>query len=210
MLRHVVVAAFAVTLVVGVVAASERLDRGMLDPAWFGEGVSFRSPKDVDYLWVKPGFSLQGRTLHIQGWEDPVFLADDKKRDAKDAAKAMELTELMPGRLRGALMLVLSGVAQVSRDGGEIAVTGRFVDCNAGSKAAKWIVGMGAGSATATWDLKFADAETGELLVAVHHRSVSGTAMSDIDDKIIKWLEKFGEAARADFAVFHGAKPATR
>lgn len=207
--RTVIITVAAVVLSVVVMAAA-RLDKGMLDPDWFGDDVQFRTTKDIDYLWVKSGFSLQGRTLHILPWSDPVFLAEDKKRDAKDAAKAMELSEVMPGRLRGALMLSLGGMAQVSRDEGDVAVTGRFVDCNAGSKAAKWIVGMGAGSATATWDLKFTDATSGEVLVAVHHRAVSGTTMSEIDDKIIKWLEKFGESARSDFADFRNGKPATR
>jgi hypothetical protein len=200
----------AAILLAALAMSAARLDKGMLDPDWFGEGVQFRTTKDIDYLWVKPGFSLQGRTLHIRPWSDPVFLAEDKKRDAKDAAKAMELTEVMPGRLRGALMLLLGGIAQVSRDEGDVAVTGRFVDCNAGSKAAKWIVGMGAGSATATWDLRFTDVSSGEVLVAVHHRAVSGTTMSEIDDKIIKWLEKFGESAKTGFADFYQGKPATR
>lgn len=52
---------------------------------------------------------------------------------------------------------------------------------------------MGAGASNATWDLKFVDRQTGELLLALHHRTMSGTHMSEIDDKIIKWLEKFGE-----------------
>ncbi len=185
----------AVAVVTAGVAGAENLDEGLLDPGWFGGGVEFRKTDDIDYLWVKPGLDLAGRTLQVDVWDDPVMLAK-KKRDAKDAAKASELTDSFPGRLRGALTHALDGIATVSRKEGDVVVVGRIVDCNAGSKAAKWMIGMGAGASNATWDLKFVDRASGELLLAVHHRAISGTTMSEIDDKIIKWLEEFGETLK--------------
>ncbi len=186
----------AAAVLIAAAAGAEKLDEGLLDPAWFGgSDLQFRKTDEIDYLWVKPGFSLAGRTLHIDAWDDPVMLAK-KKRDPKDAAKASELTDTFPARLRGALSHALDGIATVSRKDGDVLVVGRIVDCNAGSKAAKWIVGMGAGASNATWDLKFVDRSSGELLLAVHHRAVSATTMSEIDDKIIKWLEKFGETLK--------------
>lgn len=171
-------------------ARAEKLDEGLLDPEWFGEEVEFRKTDEVDYLWVAPDFDVRRRTLHIDTWEDPVMLAK-KKRDPKDAARAAELTDTFPGRLRGALSHSLDRIAVVSRKEGDVLVVGRIVDCNAGSKAAKWIVGMGAGASSVTWDIKFVDRDSKELLLAVHHRVISGTYMSEVDDKIIKWLEKF-------------------
>lgn len=193
--RSTVVLSIAAAVLTAGAARAEKLDDGLLDLDWFGGDVEFRTTDEIDYLWVKPDFDLSGRTLHIDVWDDPVMLAK-KKRDAKDAAKASELTDSFPDRLRGALSHSLDGIATVSRKEGDVVVTGRIVDCNAGSKAAKWIVGMGAGSSNATWDLKFVDRESGQLLLALHHRAVSGTTMSEIDDKIIKWLEKLGEALR--------------
>jgi hypothetical protein len=186
----------------------KKLDKGLLDPAWFGPNVEFRTTEDIDYIWARPGFSLKGRKLHIEKWSDPEFLGEE--REARDSAKASELTEVMPSRLRGALASTLSGIAEVSRDEGDIMVTGRIVDCESGSKAAKMWVGFGAGKAYATWDIKFTDMATGEVLVAVHHRSISGTAYSEIDDKIAKWLEKFGEALRDDLAVVASGKVARK
>lgn len=198
------VALFAVG---GGAAWAQKLDDGLLDPAWFGAEVEFRETDDIDYFWVKPGFDLQGRTLFVGPWEDPVMLAK-KKRDPKDSAKASELTDLFPGRLRGALSHALSGIATVSRDSGDVAVVGRIVDCNAGSKAAKMMIGWGAGSSNATWDLKFVDRASGELLLAVHHRVVSGTTMSEVDDKIIKWLETFAETLKkGPYGVYQKGKP---
>lgn len=190
--------------------AAGRLDKGLLDPAWFGQDLEFRKAEDIDYLWVADGFSLQGKTLKIADWEDPEFLG--KKRDAKDSARAYDVTASMPNWLRGGLGNALKGVAEVSRDKGDIVLTGRLVDCNAGSKAAKWLVGMGAGSAAATWDMKFVDAQSGQLLAAIHHRAISGTAMSEIDDKIIKWLdEALGPALRAGLAgTYASAEPARK
>lgn len=191
----------------GAAAWAQKLDDGLLDPGWFGGELEFRRTDDIDYLWVKPGFDLKGRTLFVDTWDDPAMLAR-KKRDPKDAAKASELTDTFPGRLRGALSLALDGTATVSRKSGDVVVVGRIVDCNAGSKAAKWIIGMGAGASNATWDVKFVDRASGELLLAVHHRVISGTTMSEVDDKIIKWLEKFAEALKEGArAVYDNGKP---
>jgi len=165
------------------------LDDGLLDPAWFGEGVSFAKGDDVDFFWIKPGLDLSGRVLWMKPWEDPAMLR--KGRDGKDNAKATELTDSFPGMLRGALTGAFNGKAKVSRTEGDLTLIGRFVDANAGSKAAKWLIGLGAGSETATWDLKVVDPKTGELLLAVHHRAISGTAMSTIQDKLVKWSDKF-------------------
>lgn len=185
-----------------------KLDKGLLDPSWFGPDVEFRTTDEIDYIWVKPGFTVKGRKLNIDKWSDPSFLRDD--RDAKDSAKAAELTEVMPSRLRGALAASLTGVAEASREEGDIVVSGRIVDCNAGSRAAKFWVGMGAGAASVTFDIKLTDKASGELLAAIHHRAVSGTAMSEIDDKVAKWLEKFGQALKDDLAVAASGKPAKK
>ncbi len=148
-IRRMTIALWVAVALVGT-AGAQKLDEGLLDPAWFGREVEFRKTDEIDYLWVKPGLDLAGRTLHVDAWDDPVMLAK-KKRDPKDAAKASELTDTFPGRLRGALSHSLDGIATVSRKEGDVVVTGRIVDCNAGSKAAKWIVGMGAGASNATW-----------------------------------------------------------
>jgi hypothetical protein len=185
--------------------AAAQLDEGQLEPAWFGAGsMEFHKTENVDYLWVKPGFSLQGKTLWIKPWQEPVWLGG--KRDGKDHAKAEELTELMPARLKGSLGAALGDGAKVSREEGDVVLEGRFVDVNAGSKMAKWMIGMGAGSATATWDMKITDKATGELLAAVHHRSISGTHMSDIQDKVVKWIGEFGGALAGDLKEYGAGK----
>ncbi len=164
-------------------------DDGLLDPAWFGKSITFAKSDDVDFFWVKPGLDLTGHTLFMKPWEDPAMLR--KGRDGKDNAKATEITDSFPGMLRGALTGAFNGKAKVSRTEGDLTLIGRFVDVNAGSKAAKFWLGLGAGSETATWDLKIVDPMTGDLLLAVHHRAVSGSAMSNIQDKLVKWADKF-------------------
>lgn len=169
-------------------SGGQELDNGLLDASWFGGALDWRQGGDIDYLWVREGFSLDGTTVHVASWQEPAFLGKD--RDTKDKARAHELTDNMPRWLRGVLASALSGRAEVSSEGGDLRLEGRFVDVNAGSNAAKWLVGFGAGSATATWDMKLVDVETGEILAGFHHRSVSGTSMSDVDDKIVKWLDQ--------------------
>jgi hypothetical protein len=165
------------------------LDDGLLDPSWFGDNIAFTKGDEVDFFWIKPGLDLTGRTLFMKPWEDPAMLK--KGRDGKDNAKATEITDSFPGMLRGALSGAFNGKTKVSRNEGDLTLTGRFVDANAGSKAAKWLIGLGAGSESATWDLKILDPKSGEVLLAVHHRAISGTAMSNIQDKLVKWADKF-------------------
>lgn len=191
--------------------AAGRLDDGLLDPAWFGQDVAFHTSDRLDYFWVKPGLSLEGARIQVAEWPDPVFLGSKADVDNKDSARAFELSGSMPNWIRGALSNALAGYAEVSRDDGDYVLSGRFVDVNAGNQVAKWMVGLGAGSATATWDMKLTDKATGELVAAIHHRSISGTHMSDIDDKILKWLDKdFGPAVRQELSDYASAKVARK
>lgn len=170
-------------------AAPVFLDNGLLDPSWFGDSVAFAKGDDIDFFWMKEGLNLTNHVIYMKPWEDPTMLK--KGRDGKDNARATEITDSFPGILRGAITGALTGKAKASRTEGDIVLIGRFVDANAGSKVAKWMIGLGAGSESATWDLKLVDAKTGELLLAVHHRSMSGTAMTNISDKLAKWASKF-------------------
>jgi len=167
------------------------LDEGLLDPNWFGPEVTFTKHDEVDFFWIKPGLDLTGRTLFMKPWDDPVMLK--KGRDGKDNAKATALTDTLPATLRGALSGALNGKAKVSRNEGDVEVLGRIADCNAGSSAAKWLVGFGAGQENVTFDIKLVDAKSKELLVAIHHRTISGTNLSNIEGKLVKWADKFGQ-----------------
>ena len=60
-------------------------DDGRLDRSWFGAvAPEFHRCEEerceldgdevaYDYLWVRPGFSLEGRTLHLAPWEPGAF-----------------------------------------------------------------------------------------------------------------------------------------
>jgi hypothetical protein len=171
-------------------AEETRLDDGLLDPAWFGPAVTFKKTDVIDYVWVKPGFSLKGKSLRVEGWPDPVFLREDRK--ARDAAMAFQLAEKMPRHIRTVLMHELQGVAQVVPEGGDLLLSGRLVD----------YVGKGtmrASSPQATWDMKITDAKSGELLAAVHHRRLM--SISTVEERIVMWLEEFGRALHDDLKI---------
>jgi hypothetical protein len=182
----------------GAAGEGKRLDDGRLDPAWFGPGVEFRTTSVIDYVWVKPGFSIKGKKLRVEKWPDPQFLG--KERRGRDAARAYELAESMPVRIRSVLRASLQGVAEVVPEGGDLVLSGRLVDYVAKGT-------MGASSPQATWDMKIADAASGEVLVAVHHRKL--ISLSTVEQRIDMWLEKFGEALRDDLAVAATGEPDT-
>src|SRR5437867_8674193 len=174
----------------GSAGEAKSLDDGRLDPGWFGPGVEFRTTSVIDYVWVKPGFSLKGKKLRIEAWPDPVIVA--KERRPRDAARAYELAELMPLRLRTILRRSLEEFAEVTTEGGDLVLNGRLVDYVAKGT-------MGKSSPQATWDIKITDAASGELLAAVHHRKL--ISLSTVEERIDMWLEKFGEALRDDLAI---------
>jgi hypothetical protein len=185
----------------GALGEADRLDGGLLDPQWLGVtggAEEWRRSEKIDYLWVKPGFSIEGKTLSVEPWSAPVFL--NSERDNADSKLALLLTETMPGRLESAFSA--AGVTGVSRSGGDILVTGRIVDCNAGSTFLRLMSGSGVLVGNATWDIKLVDAATGETLAAVHHRGVSGGDSRNLGEKVNRWLTRvFAPALHDSFAV---------
>ena len=168
------------------------LDDGRLDPAYFGGTLQFREADEIDYLWVKDGFTLDGRTLHFAPWPEPE-LRGEGERDTNDRRLAREMSEDLPEMFQEAFAAALKGRANASTTAGDIQVEGRIVDCSTGNTAAKMLVGFGAGAGNTTFDLKFRDAKTGELLAAVHQRVVSGTSWSTTDGKLANWIDEFAE-----------------
>jgi len=178
-----------------VLAAGGGLDDGRLQMSWFGEDLSFVEADEIDYLWVKEGFGIDGRSFVFPAWPQPEFVgekASDRDQDDKDLAKQMNA--VMPELFAREWGEVWKGKgATTSLESGDVRVEGRIVDCTTGSRAAKIMVGWGAGAGGTTIDLKFTDATSGELLAAVHHRVVSGTSWSTTDSKLKKWIKEVGE-----------------
>ena len=175
-------------------SAGRQLDEGKLDTAWFGDDREFRKADEIDYLWVKPGFSLSGKKIQFAEWNEPKFLGEKAgERDAKDKRLANNLTGDLPEIFAEAIRNGLAGTVTVVKSGGNVKAVGRIVDCTEGSTAAKFWVGMGAGSGSTTFDLKFIDVKSGELVAAIHHRVVSGTNLSTTDSKFVKWVDEFAD-----------------
>lgn len=167
------------------------LDDGRLEVTWFGSGIEFRRPDDIDYLWVKPGFSLDGQKLSFATWPEPQFLGEGaEKRDVKDKRLANQMNSAMPETFAEAFRNAFGSRLKVVDKGATVRVTGRLVDCSTGSAAAKFWVGLGAGAGSTTFDVKFVDAKSGALLAALHHRVVSGTSISTTDSKFVKWVDE--------------------
>lgn len=181
------------------------LDEGRLDPAWFGSGLEFREVDEIDYLWVRDGFALDGKKLRFAPWPEPEFLgAKASERDTKDERLADEMNATMHRVFAEAFANAFEKRIEVVEAGEEIRVDGRIVDCSTGAVAAKLLVGFGAGAGSTTVDLKLVDAATGDLLLAIHHRSVSGTHWSTTDSKFVDWADEMAEeGAKKGFAKLY-------
>jgi len=141
-------------------AAAGTRDDGLLDPSWFSpDELEFREAGKLDYLWVRPGFSLDGKTIQFLPWATVQLPAE---RDMEDRAAAEKINESFPPRITEAFVKELTGKATIVPADGQLRVYGRLVDCNAGNALAYvW--------PHFTFELKFVDAE-GNLQVAVHTR----------------------------------------
>jgi hypothetical protein len=178
-----------------------RLDDGLLDPSWFGVPDGWRKADGIDYLWVKPGLDLNGRKIRLAPWSAPISL--NGERDNADSKLALRLTDSMPQRLERALAPAFEDYAAVSRQEGDVLLTGRIVDCNAGVRALRWAIGSDVTVANATWDVKLVDAATGETLAAIHHRGVSGADSRTLGEKMDLWLTRtFAPALRENLEVY--------
>ena len=193
----------AVSLALLLAAASVRaaskpqpsvLDDGRLQKSWFGADLEFRETDDIDYLWVKPGFALDQHKLHFAPWPPPEFVGPDaSSRDTKDKRLAQDMAREMSDVFAVGFSNAFGPRLEVSQSEGDVLVEGRIVDCTTGSTAAKVFVGFGAGSGATTIDLRFKDAASGDLLMALHHRVVSGTTWSTTDSKFVDWVDETAE-----------------
>ena len=94
--------------------AAGTLDEGKLDPAWFGGVSEFREADEIDYLWVAPGFSLDGKKVRFVEWPEPEFLGPKaSERDAGDQRLARQMNST--ARSISGLLRVQSSPAWRSR-----------------------------------------------------------------------------------------------
>ena len=177
--------------------AQPKRDDGRLDPAWFApERLEFRQSGKLDYLWVRPGFSLQGRTVQFLPWEATVLLPE---RDEKDRRAAAFVYDNFPPKLAEVFGEELDGTARVVAADGEVRVLGRIVDCNAGNAWAYVYPQF-------TFELKFLDRD-GVLQAALHTRYI-GKALKLNLGPWAKWTAKpFSEGGGIE-AVWKAGKPA--
>ena len=114
--------------------ATAPMDDGRLEPSWFGDGLAFREADEIDYLWVAPGFSLEGRTFHFVAWPEPELIGESAHdRDENDRRLARQMNVDMAKSFSDILGREWSGTATTSVDGGDVRVEGRIVDCSTGS-----------------------------------------------------------------------------
>jgi hypothetical protein len=177
-------------------AATKKLDEGLLDPSWFagGETLEFHRTRLFDYFWVAEDLTLEGRQLQLDDWEVTRLPSERQQRDRDKAEQARPLA---PELFLDTLEKVLKDGPRYSRTEGDVRVMGRFVDVNA-SRATAWKVGY------FTFDLKLVDAETDELLVAVHHRMIGNPK-----PKLKAWFRGFAKMIQEDLrAAYAGAEVA--
>ena len=161
---------FLIFILCAASAGASTLDSGRLDPAWYDDGEPvFKETKQIDYLWVRQGADLEGRSFQFAQWSEPEFLGPKaEERDDDDRRLARQ----MAGDMHNSFAEIWSELGfDASTSEGDILVEGRIVDCSTGNRAAKIIVGLGAGAGSTVTDVRFKDAATGEVLAGGFQRA---------------------------------------
>lgn len=154
-----------------------RLDHGLLDPAWFGPDPVWTKSNRVDFFWVRPEARLEPRTLYLEPWEEPRFLAERGALDYASGWEAAEyLQDLLRIRLKGMEVRLATAPGQTPYH-----AMGRLVEATHIRQGAANALGFAAGLPTYTWDFKVVDVRTGEVLLASHHRSIWAPATTWVD-----------------------------
>jgi hypothetical protein len=169
------------------------LDKGLMDPAWFGvDGAQFQSTRLADLLWAKEGASLKGRSGRVS-WEAPAWLRPES--DALNRKAGGEHTANFPGYLLDALSKAFGETVKVSATEGDLRLVGRVVECNAKGSFLSYAV------ESVTYDLKLVDDKTGEVLFACHNRLLGGLGKEGNGSRrrFLDWAEVFAAYAKDTF-----------
>ena len=149
------------------------LDDGLLDPSWFGTGVKFTESKSSDFIYIKPNISFKGKSFYLAPFEVNYLRSNRRDRDK----------ELGDYILRNISTWFVSSFDEQlspkpkwgSKEEAEIIIIGRLVDVNNAYGGPAMMFGAMAGQDNqdhATWEFKFIDSKTGEVLLACHHRKI--------------------------------------
>lgn len=160
------------------------LDQGRLDPAWFGTAVAFQPAKTIDWMWLKPGLDLRGRSIRVLPWEAPAWRG--RKRADKDRAFLRGLEGTLESGIESALRTRLGSRTAISRGEGELLLAGRAVDAVGPDEGGSFFTAV-----SLTFDLKLLDAVSGELLGAFHH-TVSSMSESNWASLFADWCGDLG------------------
>ena len=178
--------------------AQPLLDKGLLDPAWFGvDGAQFKPTQlslfySMDFFWAKEGLNLKGRSLRVT-WEAPAWLRPET--DALNLKAGGEHTTHFPGYLVDALSKTLGETVKVSATEGDLRLVGRVVECNAKGSYLSYAM------ESVTYDLKLVDDKTGEVLLACHNRLLGGGGKEGNGSRrrFRDWTEVFATYAKDTF-----------
>lgn len=170
-----------------------RLDEGLLDQKWFAaSSLPWKTKGFADYHWAKEGLSLKDRTIAIL-WERPTILSGET--DEWDRSVSYELQSFMPEQFTRVLSQFMPVVPKDQAP--QLLLVGRTVECNVCTNLL-----FSAAMEVHTWDMKLIDAATGELLMALHHRTIDGWGSkgSGIKRNAKGWAQKFGKVIQGQFA----------
>ncbi|WIL21928.1 hypothetical protein [Geothrix sp.] len=151
----------------------DRLDHGLLDPAWFGQGPPWTHDWRADFLWARTGVRWEAPMLYLVPWEEPRFLSTG---DVLDYARGGEVAEAIQGLIRTRLKAMGDLRLAATPQETPYHAVGRLVEARHIRQGSSATLGPMAGLPTQTWDFKVVDVRTGQTLLASHHRSVGGSA----------------------------------
>jgi hypothetical protein len=167
-------------------------DNGLLEHDYFGAVIPFTSRNGIDAFWIKDGLSLKGKHITYGAWATKVLKPG---RQEKHLQRAADLARIIPDALMPEMRAAFQGVADWELGGtGDYRFEARVVDANVPNTASKLMLGWMAGKdnlENVTWDMKLVDTNTGEAVMAFHHRMVKVNTLGSLDSSLRDWARTF-------------------
>ncbi len=139
-------------------------------------GISDCKKDKFDCVWVEPGFSFSGKTIHVEKFAK---VAEAPKGEDYGDLRWKNCDEFMQKVFQEETneRVEKQNVKFVAGGGGEYVMKGQITEFRYPKKGAAWggWIGQAAGSGTIVYDWKIVD-KSGKTVVAVHHKILAGAS----------------------------------
>ncbi len=153
--------------------------------SYLGDFKLTEGPK-LDFVYIAPSFNAMGAVIQVKDFTMEAPLPEDEADD--DDAEDVRWEEA--GKMMAEAIVTKTGpklkgkTVSLTKDEAPYVMDGRIFEFERGSRAARFLVGFGAGSGYITFEFKVVEAASGNVVLAAKHRRLAPGVTMDLKDLI--------------------------